>query len=82
MPSHMCSSAAKACVRDAKLACCVRRARAMPSFPEGGGVVGVQMLPISWGADHRVLDGAALAKFNLTFKALIETPEQLLMHLR
>jgi pyruvate/2-oxoglutarate dehydrogenase complex dihydrolipoamide acyltransferase (E2) component len=36
-------------------------------------------LQISWGADHRVVDGAALAAFSNTWKALLEAPERLLL---
>ena len=54
----------------------------MPHFLEDGSVIAKQMLPVSWGADHRVLDGAALAKFNKSWKALLENPELLLMHLK
>ena len=58
------------------------RIRTIPSFLEDGRVVPSQVLPISWGADHRVLDGAALANFNVSWKALLENPQLLLMHLR
>ena len=58
------------------------RIRTVPKFLEDGRVVPQQVLPVSWGADHRVLDGAALARVNATWKALLETPDLLLMHLR
>lgn len=40
------------------------------------------MLPISWGADHRVLDGATLVQFSNRWKQLIEQPERLLLCLK
>eukprot|EP00897_Mesotaenium_endlicherianum_P010475 jgi/Mesen1/9456/ME000627S08846 len=49
----------------------------------------VQKLPrldslgqVSWAADHRVLDGAALAAFCRDWKALLQSPELLLLHLK
>jgi pyruvate/2-oxoglutarate dehydrogenase complex dihydrolipoamide acyltransferase (E2) component len=38
-------------------------------------------MAVSWGADHRVLDGATLARFSNAWKALLEQPERLLLHL-
>eukprot|EP00210_Caulerpa_lentillifera_P002124 g2038.t1 len=39
-------------------------------------------LPISWGADHRVLDGATLVKFSNKWKSLIEDPARLILTLK
>ncbi|EIE27558.1 hypothetical protein COCSUDRAFT_55557 [Coccomyxa subellipsoidea C-169] len=41
----------------------------------------VPMLAASWGADHRVIDGATLARFSNSWKAFVEEPERLLLHL-
>ena len=46
------------------------------------GIAMQPFLPISWGADHRVLDGAMLARCSMALKALIEHPERLLLDLR
>ena len=40
------------------------------------------MLYVSFAADHRVLDGGTLARFSLTWKKLLENPEQMLMEMR
>ncbi|PNH10452.1 Lipoamide acyltransferase [Tetrabaena socialis] len=62
----------------------------LPRYPEqprhGPGAntqlpVPVSLMPVSWGADHRVVDGAALAAFSNTWKALLESPERLLLTL-
>ena len=51
--------------------------------PDEPGCVAMEpFLPVSWGADHRVLDGATLAKCAMAFKALLEHPERLLLDLR
>ncbi|CAL8463419.1 g2953 [Coccomyxa elongata] len=41
----------------------------------------VPRLAASWGADHRVIDGATLASFSNSWKAYVEEPERLLLHL-
>ena len=46
-----------------------------------GRVEGLPVMNVSWGADHRVVDGAALAEFCGTWKALLEEPAGLLLHL-
>jgi len=58
------------------------RSRQVPSFTPDGRVVPRTVLAASWGADHRVVDGAALAEFSNTWKALLEEPSKLLMCLR
>jgi 2-oxoisovalerate dehydrogenase E2 component (dihydrolipoyl transacylase) len=37
---------------------------------------------VSWSADHRVIDGATMARFSNAWKSLIETPATLLLDLR
>ena len=41
-----------------------------------------KILPISFGCDHRVLDGATVARFSLAWKTMLENPEILLMNLK
>ena len=51
--------------------------------PDEPGYLAMEpFLPVSWGADHRVLDGATLAKCAMALKALLEHPERLLLDLR
>ena len=40
------------------------------------------VLPVSWGADHRVLDGAGLAALSATWKGLLERPGSMLLGLK
>lgn len=42
----------------------------------------VASLPMSWGADHRVVDGAGLAKFAAAVGALLSEPARMLLHSR
>ena len=45
-------------------------------------VVPTHVLGMSLGADHRVVDGAALANFGLQWKTIVEDPQRLLLELR
>lgn len=42
----------------------------------------VASLPMSWGADHRVVDGAGLARFAAAVGALLSEPARMLLHSR
>jgi 2-oxoisovalerate dehydrogenase E2 component (dihydrolipoyl transacylase) len=46
------------------------------------GVVAASIMPVSWSADHRVVDGASMARFSADWKAYIEQPESMLCELR
>lgn len=41
-----------------------------------------KILPISFGCDHRVLDGATVARFSVAWKKLLENPGLMLIQLR
>jgi len=41
--------------------------------------VAAHVLNVSWSADHRIVDGATLARFSNAFKGLVESPLQLLL---
>jgi 2-oxoisovalerate dehydrogenase E2 component (dihydrolipoyl transacylase) len=47
--------------------------RKLPSY-DGERTVPKHTLPISWSADHRVIDGATMARFSNLWKSLIENP--------
>ncbi|KAG2233516.1 2-oxoacid dehydrogenases acyltransferase-domain-containing protein [Thamnidium elegans] len=50
-------------------------ARKLPRFSEGSNtMVAKQIMPVSWSADHRVIDGATMAQFSNTWKSFIENP--------
>lgn len=58
------------------------RMQTLPRFDEKGAVVAKQILPISWSADHRVIDGATIARFGNYWKSLVENPVLLASELR
>ncbi len=55
----------------------------LPRFgPDGVTVVPAEVMAISLGADHRVVDGATLAGFAKAWRHFVECPGALLLHLQ
>ncbi|CAG8004999.1 unnamed protein product [Penicillium olsonii] len=59
----------------------VGRSRAVPVFDEAGEVIRGEMVNFSWSADHRVIDGATMARMGNRVRELIESPELMLLTL-
>lgn len=57
------------------------RVQAQPRYAPDGDIVKASVMAVSWGADHRVLDGAAVATLNSSWKQYLEEPERLLLKL-
>ncbi|KAJ5820522.1 hypothetical protein N7474_006113 [Penicillium riverlandense] len=60
----------------------VGRARTVPVFDATGQVVASEQVNFSWSADHRVVDGATMARMGNRVRELIEVPELMLLNLR
>ncbi|KAJ5496148.1 Lipoamide acyltransferase [Penicillium diatomitis] len=60
----------------------VGRTRTVPVFDEKGEVTRGDMVNFSWSADHRVIDGATMARMGNRVRELIESPELMLLNLR
>lgn len=60
----------------------VGRMREVPAFDDVGNVVRKSVCNFSWSADHRVVDGATLARAAEGVRALVEEPDVMVMHLR
>ncbi|KAL8481480.1 hypothetical protein ACS0TY_027306 [Phlomoides rotata] len=58
------------------------RIQKLPMFDEHGNVYPASIMTINIGADHRVLDGATVAKFCNEWKLFVEKPELLMLHMR
>ena len=58
------------------------KVQTLPRFDEGGNVVKAQLINVSWSADHRVLDGATVARFSNLMKDYIENPSKMVLDLR
>ncbi|KAI9800100.1 MAG: hypothetical protein M1825_004282 [Sarcosagium campestre] len=60
----------------------VGRARAVPAFDEQDNIVKRRVANFSWCADHRVVDGAAMARMAETVRGFVEAPDRMLAVLR
>ncbi|ELT99108.1 hypothetical protein CAPTEDRAFT_20550 [Capitella teleta] len=54
----------------------------LPRFNEKNEVVPKYLMNISWSADHRVIDGATLARFSELWRAYLENPSSMIMDLK
>lgn len=55
------------------------RTQRLPRFDSDGKVIGASLMPVSWAADHRVVDGATIARFNQHWKAILQSPSAILL---
>jgi 2-oxoisovalerate dehydrogenase E2 component (dihydrolipoyl transacylase) len=64
----------------------IGRMRTVPAFSSVPGeedrVVRRQVCNFSWSADHRVVDGATMARAAEVVRAIVEEPDVMVMHLR
>jgi len=61
----------------------VSRTQRLPRFKDNSDEVeAVNLMKVSWSADHRVIDGATMASFSNRWKALLEDPSHMLLFLR
>ncbi|KAI9363058.1 2-oxoacid dehydrogenases acyltransferase-domain-containing protein [Pilaira anomala] len=54
----------------------------LPRYDAQDNIVAKQIMPVSWSADHRIIDGATIARFGNHWKNLIENPALLASELR
>lgn len=54
----------------------------VPRFDAEDRVIAKNIMQISWSADHRVIDGATMARFSNLVKQYLENPSMLLMDLK
>lgn len=60
----------------------VGKARTVPAFAEDGSIVRKEECVFSWSADHRVVDGATLARCAESVRSYLEATERMLVKLR
>lgn len=60
----------------------VGRVHVVPSFAPDGRLVARHVCSFSWSADHRVVDGATMARAAEAVRRLVEQPDLMVMHLR
>ncbi|KAL6626270.1 hypothetical protein ACP70R_029996 [Stipagrostis hirtigluma subsp. patula] len=58
------------------------RIQKLPRFDDDENVYPSSVINVTVGADHRVVDGATVARFCNEWKSLVEKPELLLLHMR
>ncbi|KAL8719906.1 MAG: hypothetical protein Q9225_003165, partial [Loekoesia sp. 1 TL-2023] len=60
----------------------IGKKRTIPAFDEAGEVVRKEVMHFSWSADHRVVDGASVARCAEGVRGLVEKPERMLLYMR
>lgn len=60
----------------------IGKSRTMPVFDDAWQVTKGELVNFSWSADHRVVDGATMARMATKIRELIESPELMLLNLR
>ena len=58
------------------------RIQSLPRFGADGSVEAQKTLTASWAGDHRIIDGATMARFVNTWKGFVENPALMLGHLK
>ncbi|XP_039340650.1 lipoamide acyltransferase component of branched-chain alpha-keto acid dehydrogenase complex, mitochondrial isoform X2 [Mauremys reevesii] len=54
----------------------------LPRFNGNGKVFKAQIMNVSWSADHRIIDGATMARFSNLWKSYLENPASMLLDLK
>lgn len=60
----------------------IGRMRTVPAFDEDDNLVKRQVCNFSWSADHRVIDGATMARAGEVVRRVVEEPDIMVMHLK
>lgn len=65
------------------LTCCfITLIQEVPKFDENDNIYKAHIVNVSWSADHRVIEGATMARFSNLWKSYLENPASMLMDLR
>ncbi|XP_045160460.2 lipoamide acyltransferase component of branched-chain alpha-keto acid dehydrogenase complex, mitochondrial-like [Mercenaria mercenaria] len=60
----------------------IGKVQALPRFDENDNVVKRYIMQVSWSADHRVVEGATMARFSNLWKSYLENPTSLILDLK
>ena len=60
----------------------IGKVQILPRFDEHDQVIKAHIVKVSWSADHRVLDGATIARFSNLMKDYLEEPGSMILDLR
>ncbi len=54
----------------------------LPRFDTNGSVVKAHIMQVSWSADHRIIDGATMARFSNVWKTYLENPTLMILDMK
>jgi len=54
------------------------KVQTLPRFDASGNVIARKIMTVSWSGDHRVIDGATMARFSNQWKEYLEVPSSML----
>lgn len=60
----------------------IGKIQTLPRFDASGDLIKAMIMNISWTGDHRVVDGASLARFSNLLKEYLENPDLLLLTMK
>ncbi|XP_015779220.1 PREDICTED: lipoamide acyltransferase component of branched-chain alpha-keto acid dehydrogenase complex, mitochondrial-like [Acropora digitifera] len=60
----------------------IGRIQEVPRFDKDGNIYKAHVVGVSWSADHRVIEGASMARFSNLWKSYLENPASMLIDLR
>ncbi|KAK4301613.1 hypothetical protein Pmani_026253 [Petrolisthes manimaculis] len=60
----------------------IGKIQVLPRYDSVGQVNKAHIMQVSWSADHRVIDGATMARFSNLWKAYIENPVTMMMYMK
>lgn len=60
----------------------IGRIQELPKFDEKDNIYKAYIVNVSWSADHRVIEGATMARFSNLWKSYLENPASMMMDLR
>eukprot|EP00164_Ancoracysta_twista_P003789 GFYU01005077.1.p1 GENE.GFYU01005077.1~~GFYU01005077.1.p1 ORF type:complete len:491 (-),score=160.07 GFYU01005077.1:116-1588(-) len=61
--------------------CAMGAVQKLPRFDDDGNVVAARIVQLSWSGDHRIIDGATMARFCSDWKRFLENPRTMLMEM-
>jgi len=54
----------------------------VPRYSADGDVRPAHVMHVSWSADHRLVDGATIARFSNLWRSFVENPTKLVLELK
>ncbi|KAF6022202.1 hypothetical protein EB796_019492 [Bugula neritina] len=56
--------------------------QALPRYDEDDNLVKQYIMKVSWSADHRIVEGALMARFSNLWRSYLENPSTLILHMK